>query len=61
MKFVEEGEGYRIFSGRRLGILPYYLLEDSRESTRKDGVDFNVKFTYFYFKTLKQIRKVLDV
>ena len=29
----------------------YYILEDSREATRSQGVDYNVKITYFYWYT----------
>ena len=60
MKNVAEGKNYRIFYGKVLGILPYYILEDSSNIKRKDGVDFGVKLTTHYFKTLNQIKNIME-
>ena len=37
-----EGKNYRIFSEKLLGIYTYYILEDSSNSTKSQGVEFNV-------------------
>ena len=60
MKNVAEGKNYRIFYGKVLGILTYYILEDSSNIKRKDGVDFGVKLTTHYFKTLNQIKNIME-
>jgi len=58
MKRVAEGEKFRVFYDKLLGIWPYYILEDSTNSTRKDGVDFDVKLTNYYFQTKDQMRLI---
>ena len=60
MKNVAAGKNYRIFYGKVLGIFPYYILEDSSNIKRKDGVDFGVKLTTHYFKTLNQIKNIME-
>lgn len=51
-----EGKNYRIFSEKLLGIYTYYILEDSSNSTKSQGVEFNVKLTNYYFMTLAQVK-----
>ena len=58
MKRVAEGKKFRVFYDKLLGICPYYILEDSTNSTRKDGVDFDVKLTNYYFQTKDQMRLI---
>ena len=58
MKRVAEGKKVRVFYDKLLGIGPYYILEDSTNSTRKDGVDFDVKLTNYYFQTKDQMRLI---
>lgn len=60
VKNVAEGNQYRIFHGKILWIWPYYILEDSSNSSFRQGVEYNVKLTTYYFKTLKQVRKLGD-
>ena len=49
---------FRVFHDKLLGIWSYYILEDSTNSTRKDGVDFDVKLTNYYFQTKDQMRLI---
>jgi hypothetical protein len=56
LEFAEPGRPYRIFSDRLLGIYKYYIVEDISESTKSQGVDYNVRITNYYFSTLEQIR-----
>ena len=60
MHLVEEGKGYRIFSDKLFGIVPRLILEDTRNSSIRLGVTYEVKFTNFYFKTLEQVRRTLN-
>ena len=55
-KNVAEGPKYRIFHGKLFGVWPYYILEDSSKSSFSQGVEFNVKLTTYYFKTLNQVK-----
>ena len=59
MKCVDKGKDYRIFRDWILGIFPYYILEDSRNGVFKGGRWLEVKITNHYFKTLKQVRKLI--
>ena len=43
MKRVAEGEKFRVFQDKLLGIWTYFILEDSTNATRSQGVDYNVK------------------
>lgn len=56
LEFAEPGRPYRIFSDRLLGIWKYYILEDCSNSTKSQGVEYNVHLTKYYFSTLEQIR-----
>ena len=56
LEFAEKGRPYRIFSDKRLGIWKYYIVEDISESTKSQGVDYNVKLQKYYFSTLDQIK-----
>ena len=58
MKLVAEGEKFRVFQTKLYGIKSYSTLEDSTNATRKDGVDFNVKLTNYYFQTLAQMKLI---
>ena len=58
MKLVAEGEKFRVFQTKLYGIKSYFILEDSTNATRKDGVDFNVKLTNYYFQTLAQMKLI---
>ena len=57
---VEEGKGYRIFRDKLFGIVPRLVLEDTRESSIRLGVTYEVKFTNFYFKTIEQVKRTLN-
>ena len=57
---VAEGPKYRIFHGKLLWFWPYYILEDSSKSSKSQGVEYNVKLTTYYFKTLIQVKKLGD-
>ena len=59
MTLVEKGKNYRIFKDKILGIIPYYCLEDTRNAVQKQGVWYGVKYTYYYFKSLKQVKSNL--
>ena len=50
MRLVEKGEGYRIFKDKKFGILPFYILEDTRHSSVRIGVTYDAKITNHYFK-----------
>ena len=60
MKLVAKGEKFRVFEHRVLGInaspFRYFILEDSTNSTRSQGVDYNVKLTNYYWQTKSQMR-----
>ena len=58
MKNVAEGHKYRIFKNTILGY-PYYILEDSSKAVQKQGVWYDVKISNHYFKTLKQVKKLV--
>ena len=58
MKNVYDGKQYRIFKDTVLGY-PYYILEDSTKAVQKMGVWYDVKITNYYFKTLKQVKKLM--
>ena len=58
MKRVAEGKKFRVFQDKLLGVWTYFILEDSTNSTRKDGVDFDVKLTNYYFQTKDQMRLI---
>lgn len=59
MKCVEEGKDYRIFRAWIMFIFPYYILEDSRNAVFKGGTWLEVKISNHYFKTLRQVRKLI--
>lgn len=56
LEFAKQGRPYRIFSEKLLGIWKYYILEDCSESTKSQGVEYNVRLTKYYFSTLDQIK-----
>ncbi len=60
MNLIAQGEKFRVFEHRVFGInaspLRYHILEDSTDSTRSQGVDYNVKLTYYYWQTLPQMK-----
>ena len=58
MKLVAEGKKFRVFQTKLYGIKSYFILEDSTNATRKDGVDFDVKLTNYYFQTKDQMRLI---
>jgi len=58
VKNVAEGNKYRIFHGKILWIWPYYILEDSSKSSTRQGVEYDVKLTTYFFKTLSQVKKI---
>ena len=39
-------------------IWPYYILEDSSKSSTRQGVEYDVKLTTYFFKTLDQVKKL---
>ena len=58
MKRVAEGKKFRVFQDKLLGIWTYFILEDSTNATRSQGVDYNVKLTNYYFQTLAQMKLI---
>tara|TARA_Y100001972_G_C7578967_1_gene290452 strand:+ start:84 stop:329 length:246 start_codon:yes stop_codon:yes gene_type:complete len=56
--FVTEGNKYRIFKGKLFWVWTYYILEDSSKSSTRQGVEYNVKLTTYFFKTLSQVVKL---
>ena len=59
MKCVDSGKDYRIFKNYILGVIPYYILEDSRNAVFKGGRWLEVKITKHYLKTLHQVKKLI--
>ena len=59
MKNVYDGKQYRIFKDKIL-FFPYYILEDNTKAVQKQGVWYNVKITNHYFKTLNQVKKLMN-
>jgi hypothetical protein len=59
MKCVDSGKDYRIFKNYILGVIPYYILEDSRNAVFKGGSWLEVKITKHYLKTLNQVKKLI--
>lgn len=55
---IAEGNKYRIFYGKIMWIWPYYILEDSSKSSTRQGVEYDVKLTTYFFKTLDQVKKL---
>ena len=60
MRLEKQTEKYRIFSDKRLGIWPFFVLEDSSKAVQKQGIWIGVKFQNFYFKSLKQVIKIAE-
>ena len=60
IKLQKETEKYRIFADKKLGIWPYFILEDSSKAVQKQGTWIGVKFRNFYFKSLKQVIKIAE-
>ena len=60
IKLQKETEKYRIFADKKLGIWPYFILEDSSKAVQKQGTWIGVKFYNFYFKSLNQVIKIAD-
>ena len=60
MTLVAQGEKFRVFEHRRLSFMldyfRYFILEDSSNSTRSQGVDYNVKLTNYYWQTKSQMK-----
>ena len=60
MKTIAQGEKFRVLEHRVFGLnmnpFRYYILEDERNATRSQGVDYNVKLTYFYWYTETQMK-----
>ena len=45
MTLVETGDNYRIFKDKILGLIPYYVLENTSNAVQKQGVWYDVKHT----------------
>ena len=56
MTLVETGDNYRIFKDKILGLIPYYVLENTSNAVQKQGAWYDVKHTTHYFKSLKQVK-----
>ena len=57
---VAQGKKYRIFHEKILGIIPYYILEDSSKAVQKQGTWIGVEFHEYYFKSLKEIKEIAE-
>tara|TARA_R100001510_G_C7480238_1_gene92545 strand:+ start:220 stop:441 length:222 start_codon:yes stop_codon:yes gene_type:complete len=60
MELIANGKHFRVFHNRFLGLWSYFILEDSSNSTKSQGVDYNVKITYYYFKTKAQMKLLVN-
>jgi hypothetical protein len=60
MTLVEEGKDYRIFFAKQFGIVPYYLVEDKRKATVRNGATYGVNITKHYCKSLAKAKRVLE-
>ena len=56
LEFAQPDRPYRIFSDKILGIYKYYIVEDCSLSAKTSGVEYNVRLTKYYFKTLAEVR-----
>ena len=59
-KLVAQGKKFRVFYGKKFGIWSYYTLADSSNSTKSQGVDYNVKLTDYYFQTEAQMKLIVN-
>lgn len=59
MTFVEQGKDYRIFKDKLLGIVPFYIVEDTSNASQKGGVWHGVRFSNHYFKSLDKVKEGL--
>ena len=60
MELIAKGKHFRVFHNKILGLWPYYILEDSSNSSKSQGVDYNVKLTYYYFQTKAQMKLLVN-
>ena len=60
MKLVAKGEKFRVFHTKLYGVWPYFILEDSTNSTKSQGVDYNVKLINYYFQTIYQMKLICN-
>ena len=60
MELVAKGKHFRVFHNKILGLWSYYIIEDSSESSKSQGVDYNVNFTYYYFQTKAQMKLIVN-
>ena len=60
MKLVAKGKKFRVFHTKLYGVWPYFILEDSTNSTKSQGVDYNVKLTNYYFQTIYQMKLIAN-
>ena len=60
MKLVAKGNQFRVFHDKLFGIWSYFILEDSTNSTKSQGVDYNVKLTNYYFQTIHQMKLICN-
>ena len=59
MTFVEQGKDYIIFKDKLLGIVPFYIVEDTSNASQKGGVLHCVRFSNHYFKSLDKVKEGL--
>ena len=48
MTLKKETQKYRIFADKKLGIWPFFILEDSSKAVQKQGTWIGVKFYNYY-------------
>ena len=62
MKTIAQGEKFRVLEHRIWGInaspFRYYILEDYTNSTKSQGVEYNVKLTYYRWQTEAQMKLI---
>ena len=56
MTLIAKGENFRVFQDKLFGIKNYFILEDSTNATKSQGVDYNVTLTNYYWQTLPQMK-----
>ena len=60
MELVAKGKHFRVFHNKFLGLWSYFIIEDSSDSSKSQGVYYNVNFTYYYFQTKAQMKLIVN-
>ena len=60
MELVAKGKHFRVFHNKFLGLWSYFIIEDSSDSSKSQGVDYNVNFKYYYFQKKAQMKLIVN-